>query len=162
VASDEAQKASELARRLMKAVHSLNPLQFVGLGIVAYSPPLRLPAVPLGGWMSERPTLPIKGTSAISQCLGVLSSRTSQWHDGFHFIDADSAVLTHVSQYLAPSLDQILKIEPAALPTGARQLTALLISGIESVRCVALLTADKHITIYQEGRLVTREPADHA
>jgi hypothetical protein len=77
-------------------------------------------------------------------------------------VDCVEEALTHVSQFLAPALDGIINSGPTQLPTGARQLTALLISDYQSVGCVGILTKDNQISIYREGQLQMREPASHA
>lgn len=154
--------AIQMATDMLKATHCGRSGDFVGVGVVLYVPPLDLPAVPLGGWASPRPKLPVTGKQAISKTLIVLSGRGCAWHDGFHFIDASACALTHVSQFLAPGLERTQAEAPDELPTGARQLTALLVSGYPSVLCVGLLTVDEQITIYREGRLQARTPAERA
>lgn len=152
----------DLALKLLTATHSCRSADFSGVGVVLYTPPLDLPAVPLGGWASPRPELPVIGEAAISEALARLSAQGSAWHDGFHFIDSSTHALTHVSQFLAPSLEDVIKNAPGELPTGARQLSALLASRSRCVLCVGLLTADQYITIYQEGRMMHRAPVNLA
>lgn len=159
MASAGGSDAIQMATDMLKATHSSRSGDFVGVGVVLYAPPLDLPAVPLGGWASARPKLPVSGTQAISNALIALSGRGCAWHDGFHFVDASACALTHVSQFLAPDLERAQADAPDELPTGARQLTALLVSGYPSVLCVGLLTVDEQITIYREGRLHARTPA---
>jgi hypothetical protein len=150
------------ALNLLTATHASRSTDFAGVGIVLYTPPLDLLAVPLGGWASPRPALPVIGSFAVSEALARLSAQRSAWHDGFHFVDYDTQALTHVSQFLAPSLDDVIRNTPDDLPSGARQLSALLASKSRCVLCVGLLTADQHISIYQEGCLMQRAPVDLA
>lgn len=150
------------ALNLLTATHACRSTDFAGVGIVLYTPPLDLLAVPLGGWASPRPALPEIGSFAVSEALASLSAQSSAWHDGFHFIDYSTQSLTHVSQFLAPSLDDVIRNAPGELPSGARQLSALLASKSRCVLCVGLLTADQHISIYQGGRLLQRAPVDLA
>ena len=135
---------------------------FVGLGIVVYLPPIDLPAVPLGGFKQSRPALPIMGVSEVGTALAGLSAAASPWHDGFHFIDLKLSALTHVSQYLAPDLSDVMRAAPAALPAGARQLTALLVSRCHSAQCVGLLSTEGEVTIYRSGQLHSRSLVQHA
>lgn len=162
MASGDEMTGIEFASDLLRAIHAHRTDDFVGLGIVLYKPPLDFDAVPLGGWLSARPPLPVVGAKEISEALGELSRRSSIWHDGFHFIESTTPALTHVSQFLAPDLSQIRQSKPSELPTGARQLTAMLISRLPCVGCVALLTTNDQLTIYREGRLHLRTPANHA
>ncbi len=158
MAGDDSASAVRLTLRLLIGTHACRSADFTGVGVVVYGPPLDFPAVPLGGWESSRPELPVIGSAAISQALAKLSDQCSPWHDGFHFIDCSAEALTHVSQFLAPSLEHLIKDSPGELPTGARQLSALLASAFRGVLCVGLLTADQHISIYQGGRLMKRTP----
>lgn len=151
-----------MALDLLQAIHARRTHDFVGVGIVLYVAPLDIPAVPLGGWASPRPALPVKGTAEISSALAAVSAHASAWHDGFHFVDVNARALTQVSQFLAPDLERAQRQRPDELPTGARQLSALLVSGYRSVQCVGLLTADEQISIYQRGRLHSRAPAGRA
>lgn len=120
--------AIQMATDLLKDTHARRSNDFVGVGVVLYVPPVDFPAVPLGGWSSARPELPVTGAMEISQALVALSEHGCAWHDGFHFVDAQACALTHVSQFLAPSLSLAQAERPDELPTGARQLTALLVS----------------------------------
>lgn len=162
MAGDSGSIEIQLASSLLKSTYAHRAQDFVGVGIVLYEPPLDLRAVPLGGWSSVRPQLPVLGAKPISEALQMLSRQSSIWHDGFHFVDSSKPALTHVSQFLAPDLTLVSRTMPAELPTGARQLTALLISSHRCVGCVALLTTDDQLTIYRKGRLHRRTPATHA
>ena len=162
MAGDDAAVSIGLTLRLLIATHACRSADFTGVGVVVYVPPLDFPAVPLGGWASSRPELPVIGSAAISETLAKLSAQCSPWHDGFHFIDSSAEALTHVSQFLAPSLEHVIKDSPGELPAGARQLSALLASTFRGVLCVGLLTADQHISIYHGGRLMKRTPVNLA
>jgi hypothetical protein len=158
----DSSEAFGLAHDVLIATHAAQHPDFVGLGLVLYVPPIDFPTVPLGGWLLPRPNLPVSGIQAISELLVQLSVQSSAWHDGFHFIDYKTRTLTHISQFLAPDLASINSNEPAELPTGARQLAAMLISRYPSVGCVGLLTKDDQIGIFVGGRMQLRTPVNRA
>ena len=99
--------------------------------------------------------LPVQGTDAIASTLANISSASSPWHDGFHLVDFTGPALTHISQYLAPPVGtrgtEVLGIQR---PTGARHMTALLVSQLEGVACVGLLPRHAEPTVFERGVLV--------
>lgn len=73
------------------------------------------------------------------------------WHDGFHLVNSEKMSLTHLSQYLSPSLPTNNEGLGAPRPTGARHMTALLASNLEGIDCVGLLTHGGEISIFERG-----------
>jgi hypothetical protein len=142
---------------LLKQIKRLRSESFSGVGLVFYSHLAELPSVPLGQRNAIKPDLPIFGVDEISRVLVKVSDHDSPWHDGFHMIDTQSHSLTHLSQFLAPPVKDFAQL-PEDLPSGARQMTALLTSLIPGIRYVGVLSMGDEITLYENGSIVVREP----
>lgn len=128
---------------------------FVGLGIVFYDSLAALPHLQLEVCGNERFELPIEGLEPICDVLARTARRSSLWHDGFHFVHAGSASLTHLCQFIAPPLP-----DPSAGPpraSGARHMTALLASNVVGIAAIGLLTHERAASIYEAGRLTLSE-----
>jgi hypothetical protein len=138
---------------LLKRLKLLRPVSFSGVGLVFYFHLEGLPNTPLGSRTAPTPDLPVFGTEAIAQILASVSDHASPWHDGFHMIDMRSKALTHLSQYLAPSLGGLSKL-PADRPNGARQMTALLSSTIPGIAYVGVLSTGEEIVVYESGNVL--------
>lgn len=124
---------------------------FSGLGIVFYNSLSALPSLPLDVAGGEIVDLPICGLSAISDVLAQIAKKSSPWHDGFHFVQADSVCLTHLCQFVAPPLPDSGEALPPA--SGARHMTALLASRVSGIVMVGLLTQERVVSIYESGVL---------
>jgi hypothetical protein len=140
---------------LLQQIKRLRSETFSGIGLVFYSDLEELPSVPLGHRNAMKPDLPVFGTEAISRILAKVSDQASPWHDGFHMIDMQSQSLTHISQFLAPPL-KCLEQPPEDLPSGARQMTALLTSLIPGIMYVGVLSMGDEIIVYKNGRVLAR------
>jgi hypothetical protein len=140
---------------LLEQIKRLRSETFSGVGLVFYSDLEELPSVPLGHRNAMKPDLPIFGAEAISRILAKVSDQASPWHDGFHMINIQSQSLTHISQYLAPPL-KCLAQPPEDLPSGARQMTALLTSLIPGITYVGVLGMGDEIVVYKNGRVLAR------
>lgn len=127
------------------------PVDFVGIGIIAYSAIEGLPVVPLGSESNAQIDLPISGESNITKALSLLATRRNARHDGFHLIDSNSGDLTHIAQFVSPPLDAVGANPHAAWPHGARQMAALLISTLPQVDITAVVSADGNIQLYEKG-----------
>jgi hypothetical protein len=142
--------------QMLEEVWRKRPPAFTGLGVVFYASPVALPSVPLRENVALKDGAPVLGMEEISQCLSELSDLHSPWHDGFHFVDVDHFALTHLAQYLAPPLNTEILAACVERPAGARQMTALLTSGISRVQAVAVMSAAGEIRLYADGRLVSK------
>jgi len=128
---------------------------FSGLGIVFYDSLATLSFLPLEVAGTESFDLPVSGLSAISDVLARTARRSSRWHDGFHFVQANSVCLTHLCQFIAPPLPDRGDALPRA--TGARHMTALLASRVSGIVMVGLLTQERVVSIYESGALILNE-----
>ena len=127
---------------------------FPGLGVF-YESLSALPHVQLEVGGNERFELPVDGLDPICDVLARTARRSSLWHDGFHFVRAGSASLTHLCQFIAPPLP-----DPSAGPpraSGARHMTALLASSVAGVTAIGLLTHERAASIYEAGQLTLSE-----
>lgn len=127
---------------------------FAGLGIVFYDSLIALPHLPLEVGGEERFELPVTGYHAICELIVLTTRLSSQWHDGFHFIHADSGSLTHMCQFIAPPLPDTPATSVRA--SGARHMTALLASRVAGVAAIGLLTHERNVTIYEGGLCTVR------
>ena len=128
---------------------------FVGMGIVFYDSLAALPHLQLEVGGRDRFDLPVKGLDLICDVLARTARRSSQWHDGFHFVHAGSASLTHLCQFIAPPLPEASAASPRA--SGARHMTALLASKVAGIAAIGLLTDGRAASIYEAGRLTLSE-----
>lgn len=137
--------------KLLVEINRTKSGSFSGTGVVYYRQLEDLPHAQLGSNSPTKPTLPISGLSHISSVLAEASDITSLWHDGFHFIDALSDELTHLSQFLSPSLRHLQKDFGDQRPSGARQMAALLTSLTPGILSVGLISQHGGISIYTDG-----------
>jgi hypothetical protein len=128
---------------------------FAGLGIVFYDSLAALPHLQLEVSGDERFDLPVYGLDPICDVLARTARRSSRWHDGFHFVHAGSASLTHLCQFIAPPLPNASDAAPRA--SGARHMTALLASKVAGIAAIGLLTHEGAASIYEAGRLTLSE-----
>ena len=131
------------------------PSDFAGLGIVLYDSLMALPHLQLEVEGDERFDLPVQGLDLISDVLTRTARLSSSWHDGFHFVHAGSASLTHLCQFIAPPLPRVSDAAPRA--SGARHMTALLASRVTGIVAIGLLTHERAASIYEAGRLTWNE-----
>lgn len=142
--------------QIMEEVWQKRSSAFTGLGVVFYVSPVDLPSIPLRVDADAKDRTPVSGMEDIARCLSEVSDLRSPWHDGFHFVDVDQLALTHLAQYLAPPLASRVLPLGVERPTGARQMTALLTSGISCVQAVAVMSAVGDIRLYASGVLVSK------
>jgi hypothetical protein len=149
--SPQAFSAIQLLRRAAPRLAS----DFAGLGIVFYDSLAALPHLQLEVSGNERFELPVEGIEPICDVLARTARRSSLWHDGFHFVHAGSASLTHLCQFIAPPLPD----PPAGPPraSGARHMTALLSSNVAGITAIGLLTHEGAVSIYEAGRMTLSE-----
>lgn len=125
--------------------------KFTGLGVVFYNDLTALQYLALGHPHAKKPSLPITGIQEVADTLAASSDISSPWHDGFHLVDMRSRSLTHLSQFLAPSLGDVPLLAEDFRPSGARQMAALLTSKTPGILHVGLLSVTGDTTIYSAG-----------
>lgn len=127
---------------------------FSGLGIVYYENLNQLPYISL-----HEEELPIDIESkSLNETLLKISTYSSAYHDGFHFINVVSKKITHISQYISPSLESVSNINMNhVIPCGAREMTAFLTSNIEGIFCVGLISANRTIKIFKDGSIIYQQ-----
>lgn len=146
-----------LAHQILKSLSLNKSAGFSGIGIVFYQDLREVPHIELGHPTMDRPILPINQMTEIIFTLEGVAEISSPWHDGFHFIYSDPISLTHLSQFIAPSL-KLHNSTPLHLrPSGARHMTAALTSNLVGVDCVGLLTSNGEISIFKNGVIELKE-----
>lgn len=144
----------ERVLELLLRVAERKPRDFTGLGVVFYTSLADLPHLPLGQSLPAGLGLPVVGVERVAITLAAVSDRTSAWHDGFHLVEADTLSLTHLCQFLSPGIPTEFSHPPGAEPTGARHMTALLVSRLQGIECVGLLTNQDELTLFERGAQV--------
>ncbi|PYD04900.1 hypothetical protein DND90_13105 [Pseudomonas syringae pv. maculicola] len=155
VENDTVLQDQDFPVKVLEQIKRLKSELFSGVGLVFYAHLEELPSVPLGHSNAMKPDLPILGAEAISRILVKVSDHTSPWHDGFHMIDVKAQSLTHLSQFLAPPLKGLAQL-PEDLPSGARQMTALLTSLIPGIAYVGVLSMGDEVVVYRNGSPLAR------
>lgn len=137
---------------VLHRVSKLLTPNFSGLGVIFYRPPMILPVLSLGDFGRFPCEHPIQGVERIADILAGLADESSAFHDGFHLVDIESKRLTHVAQFVAPPLPSVGE-QKRGWPLGARQMTALLSSRLNSVATVGLLS-EQEATVFANGELI--------
>lgn len=145
------------ANQLLKSLSLNRTAGFTGVGIVFYQNLAGIPHIDLGHPTLNRPNLPVEGLEAIIATLVAAADISSPWHDGFHFISLTNISLTHLSQFIAPSLDMYDSVPLCKRPSGARHMTASLVSNSEGIECVGLLTSSGELCVFKNGIAEIRE-----
>lgn len=139
---------------LLLRVAERKPRAFTGLGVVFYTSLADLPHLPLGQSLPAGLGLPVVGAENVAIALAAVSDRASAWHDGFHFVDVHSQALTHLCQFLSPGIPHEFTQSMGASPMGARHMTAQLVSRLQGIECVGLLTNQDELTLFERGTQV--------
>lgn len=142
---------------LEEVVRIRSELNFSGLGIIFYTPPLSLPVVHLGNPVSFCDVLPMSDISNMSKFLADISELRSPWHDGFHLVDCSTYSLTHVSQFFSPPIRSLTETGEPCTPMGARQMAAILGSLLDSVEYIALLNIKAQASVFRRGKIVFKD-----
>lgn len=125
---------------------------FSGLGLILYHPPLALPVLSLAS--DEHPLkLPTRTRSESIDLLKTITSGDSEFHDGFHLVDADTLFITHVSQFFAPPIPEGITKPVCNHPIGARFVAAWLGSLLPGVSITATLSKREGGLIFDHGCL---------
>lgn len=122
---------------------------FSGVGFICYSDLSSLPYLPLCVPRDSVSSLPIIGVNAIGTFMAEASRTSSPLHDGFHLIAAKRFALTHVCQFIAPSIPP--DKSSLQLAAGARHMTAQLASRVQGVEAAALIAKDGTGVIFEDG-----------
>jgi len=142
----------QLLRRIPN--HKIN--SFSGLGLLLYDSRflLNIPRVSLRPSFKLPTNLSINPIETIINFLIKISQNSHPFHDGFHFFN-EKGQLTHISQYLAPSIkSEIIPDETH----GSRYLTALCISYLKGVIGVGIVTRDYNVFYFEKGRSYNLTP----
>lgn len=139
---------------LLRRVSQIRTPHFTGLGVIFYRGPMNLPVIPLGDAAQATQIVPVQGEDSVAKVLAEVSDASSPFHDGFHLVDVNSGELTHLAQFVVPPLPEEKLQGTKMWPTGARQMTALLVSQLESVTAVGLLSRGE-ASVYIDSKLVS-------
>ncbi|WP_334180542.1 hypothetical protein [Pseudoxanthomonas sp.] len=134
---------------LLSAVSRKLPADFAGLGVVFYEQLDALPFLGLHVPSDADIPVPATGLAQAAEVLSRISSLSSGWHDGFHFVDVKHQALTHLSQFLSPPLPAAPLDGPAV--GGARHMTAVLASRVPGIWGVGILTHRNEIVFFRHG-----------
>ncbi len=127
-------------RRVFVALSASRANDFSGVGLILYYPPAAvLPVLPLAGDNAPVP-LPTANLNGSIELLLSTSRFSSLFHDGFHLVDATTLNITHVSQYFAPPIPELLPPIIVGHPIGARFMSAWLGSLLPTVQMTAILS----------------------
>ncbi len=136
------------AEQVLRAIARLRDRDFSGVGLVFYERLAHLPHLQL----TDSSVKADPGRFAevdLAIAISSISVMDSPLHDGFHFVDAGSWQLTHLSQFISPP------IPPDAAQrfhgTGARLMAALLTSLLPGIVCVGLVTHGGEIHLFSHG-----------
>jgi hypothetical protein len=138
--------AKEFAITLLQRIADQLPSDFSGLGIVFYENLEKLPFISLEVLSRDQIHLPVRGIEAIASTLASVSSSSSGWHDGFHFVDTSKQQLTHLAQFLSPPLPEPKTSAPKA--SGARHMTAMLAARINGIAGIGILTQSSELVFF--------------
>jgi hypothetical protein len=143
------------ATSLFQSVSLMLPSDFSGAGVVFYYDLCDLPFVSLGAGLPARPQLPVSGIGRIAPILAQVSSLSSSFHDGFHFIELKHKKLTHLAQFVSPPIPNPSEV-PELKASGARHMTALLSSRVRGIVGVGILASAGKVYYYESGMCRTR------
>ncbi len=149
--------STDQAHQILKSLSLNRTAGFAGIGIVFYQDLKKVSHIELGHSTVDRPHLPIYRVEEIIFTLVSVADISSPWHDGFHFICSNPVSLTHLSQFIAPSLQLYDSTPLRERPSGARHMTAALVSNSTGVDCVGLLTSNGEISIFRNGVVELKE-----
>ncbi|EJG1617655.1 hypothetical protein BT052_RS04330 [Vibrio parahaemolyticus] len=122
---------------------------FSGIGIVIHKNIKDVPIFPL-----RANKFKVNPTRVVDDLLEI-SSYSSEFHDGFHFI-SDSFKLTHTSQYFSPPIVSNAKVDYSQ-QLGGRFVAALFGSFLQDVLFTGILTKGSGIKIFRKGKVIYSE-----
>lgn len=133
---------------LLRLLSGRRSSRFSGIGIVFYHDLATLPHMQLTNNVASPDLSRFAGTDLADGLISI-SSMDNPLHDGFHFIDATSWRLTHLSQFISPPIPQ--DAERNFHGTGARLIAAVLASLLPGIAYVGLVAQDGKIRLYCNG-----------
>lgn len=153
------EKSTTLARidqavLLLRSITIHRSSDFSGVGVVFYEDLARLPHLQLMS-ARERPDASEFANPNLGALLASISTLSGPLHDGFHFVEARSWRLTHLSQFISPPIphDAWLRFHG----TGARLMAAILASVIPGITCVGLVSQGGEIHLFRGGVNISLE-----
>lgn len=153
---DAAVKANAISRaeQVLRAVADLRSEDFAGVGVVFYECLAQLPHLQLtNGSVKADPER--FADVDLASALSSLSAIGSPLHDGFHFVDARSWHLTHLSQFISPPIPH--NAEQQLHGAGARLMAALLASLQPGIVCVGLVSQGGEVHLFSRGNNATQK-----
>ncbi|WP_313605361.1 hypothetical protein [Comamonas jiangduensis] len=149
-------KANAISRaeQVLGAVADLRSEDFTGVGVVFYECLVQLPHLQLSnGFVKADPGrfVDVDLASALSS----LSVARNPLHDGFHFVDARSWHLTHLSQFISPPIPH--NAEQKLHGAGARLMAALLASLQPGIVCAGLVSQGGEVHLFSRGNYATQK-----
>lgn len=147
---DAAANANSIGRaeQVLRTIAYLRDQDFSGVGLVFYERLTHLPHLQLtDSSVKADPRRFAEVDLAIA--LSSISVMSSPLHDGFHFVEAHSWQLTHLSQFISPPIpsDAAQRFHG----TGARLMAALLTSMLPGIVCVGLVSHEGEIHLFSHG-----------
>jgi hypothetical protein len=142
------------AEQVLRAIASLRNQDFSGIGVVFYEHLAHLPHLQL----TDTSLMADPGRFAevdLAIALSSISVMSSPLHDGFHFVDARSWQLTHLSQFISPPIPS--DAAQRYHGTGARLMAALLASLLSGIVGVGLVSHGGEIHLFSHGNDVAQK-----
>lgn len=139
---------------LLRSIADNRCSDFCGIGLVFYSDLAKLPHLQMTT-EGENPNITQFSNSDIASALTSVSTISSPFHDGFHFIDMWSWKMTHLSQFISPPIphDAAQRFHG----TGARLMSAMLASLIPGIACVGLVSQGGQVHLFCSGIDIAEE-----
>lgn len=138
----------ERAEQVLRAVAHLRGEDFSGVGVVFYERLAQLPHLQLTDSSMEADPDQFAKVD-LAEALSRMSVMSSPLHDGFHFVEARTWRLTHLSQFISPPIpdDAAQRFQG----TGARLMAALLASLLPGIECVGLVSHSGEVHLFTRG-----------
>jgi hypothetical protein len=130
-------------KRTLEAVQSRAGAEFSGIGVIVSDTPEQLPLFPIK--ILEQPLPEIE----LADFLAKISSKESEYHDGFHVISCDWR-LTRLAQYFSPPILVNAKVNRSKR-FGGRYLAALFGSALAEVNATGIASPDFGIAVFKDG-----------
>lgn len=135
----------------LRLVHASAGDNFSGVGVIISDAPGSIPIFPIRS--CDRPF----GNAELVEFLAEISTKQSEYHDGFHVISSDWKLL-RVAQYFSPPIIGTLPIDRSKR-FGGRYLAALFGSALDGIQAIGIASADFGVAIFQNGEEVFYERA---
>jgi hypothetical protein len=137
-------------RRL--AQDAIHHPDFFGIGMILYDPDIFDHSM----HKDLRPSIPCPkdvslGEEKTLSLLFEIADKSNKLHDGFHFFDYTSGLMTHVAQYFFPPIVPKIDVNENY---GTRYHSAQYGSCIEGIILTGAINSDNQYHIFRKGRLV--------